>query len=131
MNRPNGRYKDEHLALVTRQMDLWITNRDTGATADWLPEGELTAPRGTRVKTADLLSVIDGWHKSFSDLQIDLRSLVVSEDGAWMTLEWIWTVTRRADGEVSVTEDAIVVELRDGKVLSWREYFDTFGSVEF
>jgi ketosteroid isomerase-like protein len=112
-------------------MELWITNEDMGATADWLPEGELTAPRGVRVGTSDLLSVIDNWHRSFSELDIDLRSLVVSADGQWMTIEWIWRVTRRSDGEVSVTEDAIVVELRDDKVLSWREYFDTFGSVEF
>lgn len=131
MSPPNGRYSDYHLDLVTRQIELWVTNRDTGATADWLAEGVLTAPRGVRVGTADLLSVIEGWHRSFTDLHIDLQSLVVAADGTWMAIEWTWRVTRRSDGATSVTDDAIIVELRDGKVLAWREYFDTFGSVEF
>ncbi len=131
MSPPRGSYSDHHLALVVRQIELWVTNRDTGATADWLSEGVLTAPRGVRVGTADLLSVIDGWHRLFTDLHIDLRSLVVTDDGAWMAIEWTWRVTRRSDGATSVTDDAIIVELRDGKVLAWREYFDTFGSVEF
>ena len=131
MSRPRGRYSQHHLDLVTRQIELWVTNSDTGATADWLSEGLLTAPRGVRVATADLLSVIEGWHRLFTDLHIDLQSLVVTDDEAWMAIEWTWRVTRRSDGATSVTDDAIIVELRDGKVLAWREYFDTFGSVEF
>ena len=31
----------------------------------------------------------------------------------------------------SITPDSIIVELRDNKIVQWREYFDTFGSVEF
>lgn len=131
MRPPIGRFSQHHLDLVTRQIDLWVTNRDTGATDDWLAEGLLTAPRGVRVATPDLLAVIDGWHRLFTDLHIDVESLVVSDDEVWMTIEWTWRVTRRSDGATSVTNDAIVVELRDGKILAWREYFDTFGSVEF
>jgi ketosteroid isomerase-like protein len=131
MTPVRGRYSSAQLDLVNRQIELWVTNRDTGATADWLAEGVLTAPRGVRVGTADLLSVIEGWHRLFRDLHIDVGSLVASDDGNWMAIEWTWRLTRRSDGATSLTPDAIIVELRDGKILEWREYFDTFGSVEF
>ena len=111
MSRPRGTYSEQHLELVHRQMQLWITNVDDGATDDWLPEGELTAPRGVRVPTARLPSVIDGWHVLFKDLRIDLTTLVVSDDGDWMTIEWVWHVTRRSDGASKRLIDALATYL--------------------
>ncbi len=129
---PNGLYTDEQLALVRRQIALWETNSDdVNATADWLADGLLTAPRGVRVATAEILGVIAGWHREFRDLNVSLQSLVASADGTWLAIEWTWDVTRKSDGARSLTPDAIIVQLRDGKILQWREYFDTFGSVEF
>lgn len=129
---PDGTHTAAQLALVRRQISLWETNNDSmKASADWLPEGVLTAPRGIRVATADILGVITGWHDEFTNLKVDLRSLVASADGTWLAIEWTWDVTRKSDGARSVTFDAIIVELREGKILQWREYFDTFGSVEF
>lgn len=129
---PDGNHTDAQLALVRRQISLWETNSDdVQATADWLADGVLTAPRGVRVPTAEILGVIEGWHRDFMNLHVDLRSLVASADGTWLAIEWTWDVTRKSDGARSLTPDAIIVQLRDGKILQWREYFDTFGSVEF
>lgn len=124
---------DDHIvALLRRQMSLWVSNRDdVGALDDWAPDGVLTAPRGVVVPRDELLGVIDGWHRSFTDLRIELTSWFASGDGRHLALEWEWHVTRRSDGASSTTLDAIVVELRDGRIVRWAEYFDTFGSVEF
>jgi limonene-1,2-epoxide hydrolase len=129
--RPKGQHSREQLALVRRQIALWETNEDHGALADWALHGILTAPRGVSVATHDIPTVINGWHRQFRDLHIDLTTLAASANGNWLAIEWTWTVTRRSDGARSVTPDAIVVELRRGKIVQWREYFDTFGSVEF
>ncbi len=129
---PRGSYSEDQLQLVRRQISVWETNgEDPSGLADWRPDGVLTAPRGVSVIAPEIATVIDGWHKLFANLRIELTSLFASADGAWMALEWTWNVTRRVDGATSSTPDAIVVELRDGKIASWREYFDTFGSVEF
>ena len=122
----------DDLALIDRQRTLWITNRDeVGALDDWAEDGVLTAPRGVRLTRGELLGVIDGWHQSFTDLDIVLTSWFASPDGDRLALEWEWNVTRRSDGVRSSTLDAIVVDLRDGRITRWAEYFDTFGSVEF
>ena len=129
---PRGSFTPEQLALVRRQISMWENNRDgVGAAADWCTDGELTAPRGVRVAAGDIAGVIRGWHELLTDLHVELTALFASPDGNWLAVEWSWHCTRRRDGARSVTPDAIVVELRDGRIASWREYFDTFGSVEF
>ncbi len=129
---PRGNYTADQLALVERQISLWVNNRDdVGAAADWLPDGILTAPRGVRLTAPEIAGVIDQWHQLFQDLHVDIAALFASDDGAWMAIEWSWHVTRTSDGVRSITPDSIIVELRDNKIVQWREYFDTFGSVEF
>lgn len=127
-----GSYTPGQLALVRRQMRAWTDGDVEGAVPDWAEEGVLTAPRGVRVRTADLPGVIRQWAEMFGDLEIGLRSLFASEDGRWLAIEWTWTVTRRSDGARGAAVDAIIAELdEDGLIVGWREYFDTFGSVEF
>lgn len=129
---PRGFYSQDQLDLVYRQIQFWQTNDDFGAAlADWLPDGVLTAPRGVHEEAGSLPDVVAGWHRLFTDLHIELTSLFASPDDRWLSIEWSWLVTRRSDGATGTTLDAIVVELQDGKIASWREYFDTHGSVEF
>lgn len=131
-SKPDGVYGEEHLDLVRRQISLWETNGEVAdGLADWLPDGVLEAPRGIRVEAADLPASIAEWHGSFRDLRIELVSLFVSSDSGWLAIEWTWTATRKRDGATGVTPDAIVVRLRNDKIASWREYFDTANSVEF
>lgn len=119
---------DATLTMIRRQALAW-TEADFGpAAADWHPEGELTAP-GARVPLADLPAEIATFHRSFGDLRITVTSAFESPAG-WVGIEWLWDVARLSDGRRSATPDAIVVERRDGLILSWREYFDTAGAVE-
>jgi limonene-1,2-epoxide hydrolase len=129
---PRGNFTAEQLALVRRQISMWENNADdVGAAQDWYVDGELTAPSGVRVMAADIAATIEGWHEVLTDLHVELTALFGSPDGKWLAIEWSWECTRRRDGARSVTPDAIIVELRDGRIASWREYFDTFGSIEF
>ena len=123
---------DWQLALIQRQMSLWIHNRDDfGALDDWAPDGVLTAPRGVRIPRDEVLGVINGWHELYTDLRIELTSWFASADHTRIALEWRWEVIRRADGAGSSTLDAIVIDLRERRIVRWAEYFDTYGSVEF
>ncbi|MEO1016122.1 MAG: nuclear transport factor 2 family protein [Pseudomonadota bacterium] len=117
------------LAMLERQAKAWITADFTAAAADWHEEGELTAP-GHRVPFDALKATVEAFHQEYTDLDITITSAFAPADGTQIALEWLWAVTRRSDGAPSVTADAIIVDLRDGLIVSWREYFDTAGSVE-
>jgi ketosteroid isomerase-like protein len=70
------------------------------------------------------------FHADFCDLEVTIKNVFTASDGRQVAIEWDWAVTRKRDGERSVTHDAIIVSLVDGKISSWREYFDRLGAVE-
>lgn len=117
------------LAMLERQARAWISGDFAPAAPDWHPEGELLAP-GNRVPLAAMADTIRAFHADFTDLAITITSAFAAPGGTLIGLEWLWEVTRRADGARSATPDGIVVEMEDGVIRSWREYFDTAGAVE-
>jgi ketosteroid isomerase-like protein len=115
--------------LVERQARSWeLGDWELGA-GDWLPDGELVSPAG-RVPARDLERELAEFHASYRDLRVEVRNVFSTPDGAKVAIEWDWEVTRRRDGVRGLTHDAIIVDLVDGKIASWREYFDLGGSVE-
>lgn len=121
---------DEHIeALVRRQASAWETNDFDLAAEDWLPDGELVAPPG-RWELPELRSEMEAFHAAYRDLEVTVVNVFASCDGTHVAIEWLWEVTRRADGERSLTRDAIIVDLVGGRIKSWREYFDPTSSVE-
>ena len=117
------------LALVERQARAWERNDFGLAASDWLPDGELTSPAG-RVPAAKIEQELTNFHQRFVDLQVTILKVFASPDSKNVAIEWDWEVTRRSDGVRAVTHDAIIVDLVDGKIASWREYFDLGSSVE-
>ncbi|SHH00847.1 Ketosteroid isomerase-related protein [Kaistia soli DSM 19436] len=117
------------LTMLERQADAWKTGDFTLASKDWHPDGVLTAP-GNRVPFAALAETIRRFHADFVDLEVTITNAFASADGKKLAFEWLWTVSRRRDGARSATPDAIIVDLADGKILEWREYFDTAAAVE-
>jgi hypothetical protein len=115
-------------AMIERQGAAWISGNFALAARDWHPQGYLIAP-GHHVLLNDIPAAIAGLHRDYRDLVITITAAFQSPAG-WLCLEWLWEITRRSDHARSTTHDAIVVEPKDGLILSWREYFDTFGSVE-
>lgn len=115
--------------LVERQARAWERNDFATAAGDWLPDGVLTAP-GAVVPFAGLEAAMAAFHRDFTDLEVTITNVFHDSTVTKVAIEWLWTVTRRADGERGATPDAIIVDLQDGKIRSWREYFDLSGSVE-
>lgn len=116
-------------ALVERQARAWERNDFEMAAADWWPDGVLVAPAG-EWPMAELPQAIADLHRDFTDLRVDIKNIFTSADGSKVAIEWDWSITRKADGARSLTHDAIIVDLVDGQIKSWREYFDLSSSVE-
>ncbi|MBE2236379.1 MAG: nuclear transport factor 2 family protein [Caldilineaceae bacterium] len=125
----NGALLESIRLLVDRQAEAWRRNNFDLAAGDWLPHGVLISPGG-EFPASTLRATMHEFHASFADLQIEITNLFASPDGTKVAIEWLWSVTRRRDGVRGTTADAIIVDLVDGKILSWREYFDLAGSVE-
>jgi limonene-1,2-epoxide hydrolase len=116
-------------ALVERQAKSWEDNNFALAENDWLPDGVLVSPAGKWL-AHELQNEIAKFHREYTDLVVTIKNVFATRDGSRLALEWDWTVTRKADGMRGTTPDAIIAELEDGKIKSWREYFDLSSSVE-
>lgn len=116
-------------ALVERQAASWEQNNFALAENDWLPDGVLVSPAG-KWFAHELRAAMTSFHQEYTDLLVTIKNVFATRDGSRLALEWDWTVTRKSDGLRGTTPDAIIAELVDGKIKSWREYFDLSSSVE-
>jgi ketosteroid isomerase-like protein len=124
-----GAQQDSARQLVDRQARAWEKQDFTLAASDWLPTAVLTSPEGN-TPAADMPKSMKDYFKDFSDLHVTVKNVFVSADGRKLAIEWDWAVTRKRDGQRGTSHDAIIVDLRGGKIASWREYYDPASSVE-
>jgi ketosteroid isomerase-like protein len=115
--------------LVERQARAWEKQDFNLAASDWLPSAILTSPEGNTPAPQMAASMRD-YFKDFSDLKVTIKNVFTSADGKKLAIEWDWTITRKRDGKRGVSHDAIMVDLKDGKIASWREYYDPAASGE-
>ena len=115
--------------LVERQALAWETHNFALAKPDWLPTAVLTSPDGS-TPAPEIGKAMDDYFKDFGDLKVKIKNLIVSPDGNKLALEWDWSIVRKRDGYHGLSHDAILIDLKDGKVASWREYYDPAASGE-
>lgn len=116
-------------ALIERQAHSWEVNNFMLAQDDWHAGAVLVSPGG-EWSSHELAAAMKGFHQDYQDLKVTIKNVFATADGSKVAVEWDWTVTRRKDGLRGTTADAIIADLKDGKILSWREYFDLSSSVE-
>ena len=116
-------------ALVNRQAQAWEKNNFAIAAVDWLPTGELISPGG-HFAAKELEAVMTDYFKHFGDVHVTVKDVFLSPNGNKAAIEWDWEVTRLRDKARAVTHDAIIVDLKGGKISTWREYFDLGDSLD-
>ena len=116
-------------ALVERQARAWEKQDFTIAASDWLSTAVLTSPEGNTA-AGDMPASMKDYFKDFGDLRVTIKNVFASPDGKKVAIEWDWAITRKRDGNRAVSHDAIMVDLKDGKIASWREYYDPAASGE-
>ena len=97
-------------ALVNRQVPAWEKRDFAIAADDWLPNGEPFSPGGHVVKK-DMQSAIHNYFKNFTDLNVTVNEMFLSEDGTRLAIQWDWAVTRKRDRKRATTNDLILVRL--------------------
>ncbi len=121
--------QDAARQLVERQARAWEKHDPALAASDWLPNAILTSPEGN-TPAGQLASSMSDYFKDFTDLKVTVKNVFTSPDGKKLAIEWDWAITRKRDGKRGISHDAIMVDLKEGKIASWREYYDPAASGE-
>ena len=111
-------------ALVERQARAWEAQDIEAVLADFTSDGVLSSPGGRWQGHNAIRQAARLFFARVSDVQVRVTHVLLDGGGTQGAAEWTWSETR-ADGSRHIAEDAIIFELRHGKILSWREYFDT------
>jgi uncharacterized protein (TIGR02246 family) len=116
--------RDELWKFLQARAQAWQTGDLDAIEAGYAPDVVLIAPGGIRVEgTAELRENNARYLAEYTDIRVELTRVIL--DGDQGALQWTWSETRRSDGQRRSVDDAIIFELRDGKIVYWHEYFDT------
>jgi uncharacterized protein (TIGR02246 family) len=110
-------------ALVERQARAWERGDLAAIVADFAADGVLISPGGSWQGHDALRQAAASFFASAIDVQVVVTRVLL--DGDMGAAEWTWSETSRIDGRRYTIKDAIIFDLRDNRIVSWREYFDT------
>jgi uncharacterized protein (TIGR02246 family) len=110
-------------AIVEQAQNAWVA-RDADALAQlFTPDGELIVPGQRWQGQAKIREEVAKFSRLYTDVQITIHRTIV--DGNQAVVEWHYEDTETATGKRSQADDAIVIEVNNGRISYWREYFDT------
>ena len=115
--------RQEANALVQRQAHAWEQADPDAVIAEFSPDGILISPGGQWRGHEALRKGIGSFFAESSDIEITITRVLV--DGDQGAVEWTWSETKKSTGRRHTVDDAIIFTVRNGKITSWREYFDT------
>lgn len=108
-------------ALILRQARAWEARDPDAVAADFAPDGVLVSPGGSWRGPEAIREAARKFFEGTAAVEVVVTRVLVDGDAG--AVEWTWTETA-PDGRRFRAEDGIVFELRDGKIVYWREYFD-------
>ena len=111
--------------IVELAKNAWIA-RDADALAQlFTPNGELIVPGQRWQGQAKIRSEVAKFAGQYTNVKITIHSTIV--EGNRAAVEWHYEDTETATGKRNQANDAIVIEVQNGRISYWREYFDTGG----
>jgi uncharacterized protein (TIGR02246 family) len=114
---------DEVKALIERQAHAWVVQDIELALPDFAPDAIFHSPAGRLIGRDEIRRVANACFRETTSIRINILRVIF--DGRYGVVEWTWDETLRATNRRRFAEDAIVFEIVDGKIVYWREYFDT------
>jgi uncharacterized protein (TIGR02246 family) len=102
------------------------SDRDADALAELFTEdGTVIVPGQRWQGQTRIRSQIAKFARDYTDVSITIERIIIDGDRA--AVEWHYEDTEKATGKRNRSDDAIVLEVQNGRISYWREYFDTGG----
>ncbi len=107
--------------LVYDHARAWETGDIELLTSTMHPDIVFAYP-GRRLNFDEVVTDLRDFKENFTDTKIYIEHILVDED--MVAVEWQFAATGVADGKRTVVSDGIIGKIKDGKIVSWKEYLD-------
>jgi uncharacterized protein (TIGR02246 family) len=114
--------EDQLRALVERLAAHWRRGDVSASLADFADHAVLVTPERRYIGRAAISAALEDFYSQVARVEIDIGRIVADAHTQRVAVEWRWSETARVSGTLTRYDDAIVGELRDGKIVYWREY---------
>jgi uncharacterized protein (TIGR02246 family) len=115
--------QEEARQLVARQAAAWQRADLDAIETEFTPDAHFISPGGRWQGPRAIRGAAQAFFAGVSEVQITITRVLM--DGDQGAAEWTWREKRLSTGDWHSAEDAIIFEVRGGKICYWREYFDT------
>lgn len=109
-------------ALVETARQAWLTANANSFASLFADQGEFIAPGKRWVGRDQISQAVEEYAAAYDEVSINIRRII--QEGNQIVIEWDWQDREKATGKRNQAEDAIVVDLEQGRVRRWREYID-------
>ncbi len=113
--------RNEVEQLITRQAHAWESGEEA-AFLDTLHADVVFAYPGKRLDRAGVLQIFRAWKRDFGDTRMTVFRTVI--DGRRFAIEYTFATTNHASGTRTAAGTVAIGEVKDGKILVWKEYLD-------
>ena len=114
--------REEIVAMVRRQATAWENGDVAAIIADFAEDALFIAARKEFKGREAIQKAAEDYFARFSDVKVKiLRIIVEGNSGA---VQWDWSDRTQETEVASYAEDAIIFELKDRKIIYWREYIE-------
>lgn len=128
MNAINKLYHTQHsiVQIIQQAADAMMRQDDDAVVGFFAEDAVMIAPSGRFVGKRAIYEAGHSFNQAYSNIIIKIKEVISCEVNGITkgVIEWSFAETRNSDGWSHIMEDAIVFEIREGKVTYWREYFD-------
>lgn len=114
--------RQEIFDLVDRQAKGWETGNVTQIVADFADDAVFVVNKTILQGKVEIERSAKNYVRQFTDTKVNLKQIII--EGNKGAIEWDWSDRNRQTQTISNAEDAIIFELRQHKIIYWREYID-------
>jgi uncharacterized protein (TIGR02246 family) len=118
----NGSQSDIR-SLIEQAKDAWVACDADALAQLFTLDGELIVPGQRWQGQGEIREEISKFAQQYTNVSITIQRILI--DGNQAAVEWHYEDTEKATGKRSQSDDAIVIEVQNGRISYWREYFDT------
>lgn len=110
-------------SLIEKARGAWIARDIDALTALFSGNAEFIVPGQRLQGKSSIREELKKFVDRYSDVNITIKRVVT--DGNQAAIEWHYEDIQKATGQHSATDDVIIIEVDQGRICYWREYFDT------
>ncbi len=112
-------------SLIILAKDAWVAGDAEALAHLFTVDAQLIVPSQRWQGQAKIREEVAKFVRLYTDIKITIHRIII--EGNLAAVEWHYEDIERATGKHSQADDAIVIEVQNGRISYWREYFDTGG----